>query len=589
MRFSSNRFVSIPIALVACALLLPMSGWAQGLGTIRGRVVEAGSGRPLGEVQVYVEGADRGAITDAGGNYVLSNIPTGARVIRTRRVGYAPVTRSVDVVGGTATPLDFTIRQAVISLDEVVVTGVPTETSRRTLGNAITTIDAASEVAKTATLTLPELLAARAPGVTVLQSSGTPGTSGTIRVRGIGTLTGGSSPVVYIDGVRLASGAAGNFRNSWRGPSTDIKTTSTGDGQDASLLGSLNPEDIESVEVIKGPAAATLYGADAANGVIQIITKRGRVGEQKPQWRARLQRGQSDWSGDKRTNYTTCTAARIAAGAAGWPGCVGATPGTVLTYSGLANPGVLRGGRVGEASVSLTGGGNGYSYFTGATQSSEQGVVTNSEFNLKSGRANFTFYPTSKINYGVNIAYSQSNTRFPMNDDGGGLLQAAWLYVPGKALSVGQTEGFQGGSPIAFSIYDNRIRTDRVTVGSTLNLNMTNWFSNRLIVGADMSNGLANRYIAPGSLWSPNEGQMTQGEPRNNIYTLNYAGTVSTPFPLARSLTSALSFGAQYTNSQYRNTLSQGNGFASGNVKDINLAVVRTGWSEYVDTKSLGV
>src|SRR4051812_19606223 len=191
MRFPSiNRFVSIPIALAACALLLPAVGWAQALGTIRGRVVEAGSGRPLGEVQVYVEGAQRGAITDAGGNYVLSNLAPGTRLIRTRRVGYAPATRSVEVIPGAPTPVDFTIGQAVISLDEVVVTGVPTETSRRTLGNAITTIDAASEVAKTATLTLPELLAARAPGVTVLQSSGTPGTSGTIRVRGIGTLTG---------------------------------------------------------------------------------------------------------------------------------------------------------------------------------------------------------------------------------------------------------------------------------------------------------------------------------------------------------------------------------------------------------------
>jgi TonB-dependent SusC/RagA subfamily outer membrane receptor len=578
-----NRLVITACALAAAAIVLPGIATAQ-TGTIRGRVIETGSGRPLGEVQVYVDGADRGAITDASGNYVLSNVVPGHRIVRTRRVGYSPVSREIDIAAGTSVPVDLTLNPAVISLDQVVVTGVPTETSKRTLGNAITTIDASSEVAKTVTLSVPELLAARAPGVTVLQSSGTPGAAGTIRIRGIGSVTGATAPVVYIDGVRIASGAAGNFRNSWRGPSTDISTRSTGDGQDASLLGDLNPEDIESVEVIKGPAAATLYGADAANGVIQIITKRGSAGEQKPQWRGRFQAGQSNWSVDKRTNYTTCDAARIAAGPSAWPGCVGQTPGTVLTYTGLAVPGVLRGGRVGESNLSLTGGGQGYSYFTAVTQSREQGVVTNSENTLKSGRANFAFYPTQHINYAVNVAYSQSNIRFPMGDDGGNLLQAAWTYVPGKALLAGQQVGFAGGPPVNFSVYDNRLRTDRVTIGSTLNVNPFTWFANRLIVGADMSNGLANRYIAPGSLWAPNEGQMTQGEPRNNIYTVNYAGTISTPFPLRPSLTSALSFGAQYTNSQFRNTLSQGNDFASASIRDINLAAVRTGWSEFVDT-----
>jgi TonB-linked SusC/RagA family outer membrane protein len=579
---------------VATGMALPPTALpAQvGTGTVRGRVIEAGSGRPVAEVQVNLDGSSRIAITGANGSYALSNVPAGRRTLRAKLLGFAPAAREIDVISAGTTISDFSLTQVAISLDEVVVTGVPSATSKRTLGNAITTINAAAETEKTATLNVAELLQARAPGVTVMQSSGTVGTAGTIRIRGIGSLTGSSSPVVYVDGVRIASGAASNFRNSYETPSSSISTRLTGGGQDASLLGDLNPEDIQSIEVIKGPAAATLYGADAANGVIQIITKRGQTGEQAPQWHARAQAGSSTWALDRRTNYTTCTSTLIAAtrpdGGAAWPGCRGQAVGTVLSYSGLSNPGVLRAGEIGNYSLSLAGGGQGHSYFTALSRSRENGVVRNSEYSLSSARANFSFIPTEKVNYSVNLSYSQANTRFPMGDDSGNLLGAAWTFQPGRALDAGQTEGFAGGSPVQFEIYDNRLRTDRVITGTTLHVNPFTWFQNRLTVGADLTNSLANRYVAPGSLWSPNEGQLTQGSPRNSTYNLDYAGTITSGLPLVNGISSALSFGAQYINSQYRNTISQGTNFASGSLRDINLAAVHSGWSEYVDIKSLG-
>jgi TonB-linked SusC/RagA family outer membrane protein len=588
-RRNINRLTTIACALIASAIGLSSTALAQA-GSIRGRVVEAGSGRGVSDVQISVDGSDRIAITNAGGNYVFSNVPSGPQTVRVRRLGFAPTSRVVEVPPGTPAIADFTVGQTSISLDEVVVTGVPTATSRRTLGNAITVLDASGEVAKTATNNVAELLQARAPGVTVLQSSGDPGTSGTVRIRGIGSLTGATSPVVYVDGVRVASNSAGSFNNSWRTPNSSLSVRQGGHGQDASLLSNINPEDIESIEVIKGPAASTLYGADAANGVIQIITKRGSAGEQKQQWRARIQTGQTNWSLDKRPSYTTCTPTLIAAGPAAWPGCQGVAPGTVLSYTTLDKPGVLRGGNVGELSLSVTGGGQAYSYFSAVTQNREQGVIANSDYDIKSARANFGFTPSERVNYSVNVSYSQANTRFPMGGDGGNLLGAAWTFAPGRALATGQEEGFSGigSSAEGFSVYDNRLRTDRVIVGSTINVNPSSWFHNRLTVGADLSNGLAIRYLAPFSLFST-EGQMTQGEPRNSIYTLDYAGTITSRLPLANSLTSALSFGTQYTNSQYRNTLSQGANFASASVRDINLAAVHGGWSEFVDVKSLGL
>ncbi|MEP6730775.1 MAG: SusC/RagA family TonB-linked outer membrane protein [bacterium] len=582
------------LAVVASVVTTPCSLRAQvGTGTVRGTVIQSGAGRPVPDVQVYVEGTARYAITSANGSYILSNVPAGKRTVRAKLIGFAPFRRDIDVAAAATTTADISLAPTVVTLDELVVTGVPAATSKRTVGNAITTVNAAVESEKTATSSVAELLQGRAPGVTVLQSSGTVGTSGTIRIRGVGSLASSSNPVVYVDGVRIGSGPAANFRNSYESPSSMIGARETGGGQDASLLGQLNPEEIQSIEIIKGPAASTLYGADAANGVIQIITKRGRAGEQAPQWRGRTQLGQTDWALDKRSNITTCTADRIAAkqptGGAAWPGCQGMTPGSTLSLSSLSSPGVLRSGKIGDVSLSLTGGGQGYSYFSAVNHTGEDGVVKNSEYSLNSARTNFSFYPSDKVTYAVSLSYAQGNTRFPMGDNGTNLLEAAWTFTPGKALDAGQTDGFQGGSPIAFDIYDNRLRSDRVIAGTTLNVNPTTWFLNRLTVGADINSSLANRYIAPGSLWSPNEGQMTQGAPRNNIYNVDYAGTITTGLPLKREMTSALSFGAQYINSQYRNTISQGNNFASGTLKDINLAAVHSGWSEFVDIKSLGV
>jgi TonB-linked SusC/RagA family outer membrane protein len=586
--------VSVRAVVLALAVSPVGSAGAQSLGTIRGTVTERGSGSPLGRVEVVLDGSARGAVTGANGSYVLSAVPAGTHTLRARLIGFAPGVQTVTVQAGGAATASFALAQSAVSLDKIVVTGVPMATSARTLGNAVTTVNAAEVSRQTATVNVSELLQARAPGVSVMQSSGTAGTAGTIRIRGIGSLVSSTNPVVYVDGVRIASGAAGNFRNSYESPAQATSAFQTGGGQDAGLLGNVSAEEIESIEVIKGPAAATLYGADAANGVIQIITKHGRAGEQLAQWRMRAQGGLNDWSLSKRTNLTTCTAERIGqqlanGGGPAYPGCQSLSPGTVVSSSGLSSPGVLRNGAVGNFALSLTGGGQGYSYFTEVGRTQDQGVIRNNDYDMSSGRANFSFIPQERLSYSVNLGYSRSHTRFPMGDNGANLLESAWTAQPGTPTPAGQMPGFAFGTPVNFDIYDNRLVTDRVTAGTTLSYAPAAWFHNQVVLGADLTSGLANRYIAPGSLWSPNEGQMTQGSPRSTVYTANYAGTVTTPLPRFASLSSALSFGAQFLNQQTQNTISQGNGFLSASVKDIRLATVTTGWDEYSDIKSLGL
>jgi len=551
-------------------------------GTIHGTVTEAGSGRPLNGALVAIAGSQRTAVTGAGGEYTLTGVPAGRHLLRASMIGHRTAELTVEVADGAVAAASFQLATAAVQLDRLVVTGTAGATERRAIGNAVTTIDAAEITDRVVNNTVTELLQAKAPGVTILQSSGSPGTASNIRIRGVGSLAASSEPVIYVDGVRVQSNAGGSFRNNWQTPQPGQLA---GGGQTASALDAINPDDIESVEVIKGPAASTLYGADAANGVIQIITKKGRPGSQALQWNARLQGGRTDWGLDTRTSFTTCDAARISQPTE-WPGCQGVAPGTVLRENFL--DGALRTGQLRNLALSVRGGGEGYSFFGALDSDREQGVFPNSEEKRAGARANFAFYPSHTVDFAVNLSYAQTRTAFPSTDNGPNVLEAAWTYQPGRAPQPGQTYGYNGGTPDQYDRYDNSLRGDRVTLGTTLNYRPFPWFRNRLTVGGDISARQANRYVPPGGIFAPTVGQMTQGTPRNNLYTVDYAGTVEGTLPLT-SLSSAFSFGAQYNHTEYRNTVAQGTGFPTDLVSNVTSATVRQSWDEFLEVKNLGM
>src|SRR5687767_2325436 len=318
------------------------------LGVVSGRVTDRANAAPIVGATLAIEGTRLTATSNDSGAYRIPGVPPGGYTLVVRRIGYARTSRAITLEADQTITVDIALDPTASTLDQIVVTGVPGAVSKRTLGNAITTIDAEELTGKVVNTSVTELLQASAPGVTVMRSSGTPGTGGTIRIRGVGSLTGAVSPVVYVDGVRIHSGVTGNFRNSWESPAPMLARS--GGGQDAFSLDMMDPDEIESIEVIKGPAAATLYGADAANGVIQIITKKGTRGEQKLQWTAKAQAGQTDWGLDRRESFTTCTAARIADtlanGSRAYPGCQGRAANSVLGLTSLERPGALRDGNL---------------------------------------------------------------------------------------------------------------------------------------------------------------------------------------------------------------------------------------------------
>ena len=582
---------SVLVNAAGQVIVVPAEGGQ--LGTVAGRVTDRATGQPLQGATVSLEGARLAAATGEDGRYQIRSVPPGTYALRVRRIGFESATRQVNVLADQETTADFALQAAPDVLAQVVVTGVPEATSRRSLGNAVTTIDVGEMQEKVSNANVTELLEGKAPGVSVQPGGGSPGTGASIRIRGAGSLVGGTAPVVYVDGVRIYTGAQGNFWNSWR--SQRGGETANGAGQDAMALDMFRPEDIESIEVIKGPAAATLYGAEAANGVIQIITKKGTRGEQRTTWSAKAQVGRTDWAVDRPTNYTTCTPAAIASafddGSPRFPGCQGVAPGTILRASSLDLPGVLRTGAVRTYALSARGGGPGFSFYATGERSAEQGVFYNSANEQTGARANFSVHPSERVDLSVSFGLNRTRTQFPINDDGYGLIQAAMLYRPGYALPLGEQgreDGFEGGNgPLRIYQWDNQLRATRVTAGATVNHRPLGWLAQRLTIGVDQNNRLADKFLPPGSLWS-GDGQAERGAPQNSLYTIDWAATASHLLP--RALASAFSVGAQYTSNQFRNVMGRGTTFAPVGARDIPQAASTSSdpGPGAIDQKSLG-
>jgi TonB-dependent starch-binding outer membrane protein SusC len=255
-----------PRAVLATAMLLfvaavPLDA-RQTTGRITGRVLDAGTNRPMSGVQVFIPQVGAGTMTDPAGRFLLLNIPVGDHVVTAQLVGYRQAQAAATVRVDEIATIELRLQQTAIDLEQIVVTGAGVAQERRKLGNTIATIDA-SRIENAPISDFSQILQGREPGVTSLPSSGFTGEGARIRIRGSSSLSQLNEPIVYVDGVRVDRSAM---------------TRSTGGQASASRLDDIPPDAIERIEILKGAAAATLYGTEASNGVIQIFTKRGSTG-----------------------------------------------------------------------------------------------------------------------------------------------------------------------------------------------------------------------------------------------------------------------------------------------------------------------
>jgi TonB-linked SusC/RagA family outer membrane protein len=264
-----GRLATSVIALACVAALFPAGAAAQGQSaTISGRVTSE-AGTPLVSASVFIEGLNVGTLTKDDGRYTF--IVPGARVngqqatITARLIGYKSQSAQITLSGGTITQ-NFTLTANPLRLGEVVVTGAGTETTREKLGNVINTVDSAA-ISRSNESNVVNAIAGQAPNVQIVSQSGEPGASSYIRIRGIKSLNGNAQPLFIVDGVPIDNSSTSTESNSGAGT---VESNRASD---------INPNDIESIDILKGAAAAAIYGARASDGVVLITTKSGHSGQ----------------------------------------------------------------------------------------------------------------------------------------------------------------------------------------------------------------------------------------------------------------------------------------------------------------------
>ncbi len=268
------------------------SASAQAVGAVVGRIMDQKSGQGIPHASVLLEGTSYRAASSGDGGYVVQGVPAGSYHMAVRVLGYASLTKLVTVVADSTVRLDFALAPAVATLNEVVVTGAGPQ-RRIELGNAIATINADSVSRQAPVTDLTDLLSGRAANVDVLSGTGMVGDGPAIRIRGRSSITGSNDPIVFVDGVRTDASPGGT-----RDVFGAVSFSPT-----PSALNDLNPNELESIEILRGPSAATEYGTDAANGVIVIKTKHGQAGP--PRWDVGTEQGITAVPGHFPLNYTS--------------------------------------------------------------------------------------------------------------------------------------------------------------------------------------------------------------------------------------------------------------------------------------------
>ncbi|HET7585928.1 MAG TPA: SusC/RagA family TonB-linked outer membrane protein [Gemmatimonadaceae bacterium] len=532
-------------ALLAIPLLAPAAR-AQQVGTITGRVVDADDQQPLPEVQVLVVGTTIGARTGADGRYRISGVSAGQHTLRTLRLGYASATLRVDVPAGGNVEANFTLQKSVSILEQVVVTATGAEQRRREAGNSVGTINVDS-VELAPVQTFSQLINGRVAGLSVLESGGTTGTGARIRIRGANSLSLSNEPLIIVDGARLNSDA-----NSL---SIDVG------GQEPSRLNDINPDDIENVEVLRGPAATGLYGTQAANGVIQITTKHGRSG--RTRWTMYAEGGAVNennhypanfggW-GDTDTDFPTCDLITQSFGAC--------TQDSLAVFNPLETHSPFRTGFRQQYGLSLAGGNERTTFFLSGDYENEDGVYRTNDLQRYNLRANVSTQLRDELQIRVNTGYLSSDLDLPGNDN------TFFGYVSNGLAGLPIDGESQGYDPIGPDLLDQileRQEIERYTASVNGDYRPLSWLSVNGTVGLDIVNRFDSETFPTGVIqfFGEDIGSRQSNRFQSGTYTSNVsaAGT----FELTPDVHTTTTAGFQWQREMLRGTLASGFGLAAG-------------------------
>ena len=392
---------------------LPGGAWAQAR-VIAGRVTDSTSNNPITGVQVTVKGTRLSAFSDQQGNYEIG-APAGPAVLTFRAIGY----KARDVsVAPEATTANAVLGRDVFNLEEVVVTGQATGVEQRNLANAVAVVNTRDIAQAPPAADFQQDLAGKVPGALIQSNNGAPGGGVQIQLGGTNTILGDFQPLYVVDGVIVSDADIGS--------NIGVIDANVSHSEDNSpnRLADLNPDDIASIEVLNGASASAIYGSKAANGVIIITTKRGRLG--KPQFSLSQRLGFSEASHLLGLRHFTSAQEAIAAGFDSAAVVANWDPNRNIDYEQL-----LAGNKPlsSETDLSMSGGTETTRYYVSGLVKHDAGIVTNTGYHKQALRLNVDQNIGSrlKVSVGLNPIHS-TNQRGVTNNDNYSV--SYWMALP---------------------------------------------------------------------------------------------------------------------------------------------------------------
>jgi TonB-linked SusC/RagA family outer membrane protein len=548
-----------------------MPAWGQ-QASVTGRVTDATTGRPIAAAHITIAGTTLGAHTNAEGVYNIRGAAPGLLTLRASSVGFGENTQQVTVTAGQAATANFELRPVAFALPQLVVTATG-EQRRVEIGNAIAHVNAAELTKRASVTNMADLLTARAAGVMVVPGTQT-GAGVRVRIRGNSSISLSNNPIYVIDGVRVEG-------------TTGSSSIGVG-GTTAARVNDINPDEIESIEIVRGPSASTLYGTDAANGVIVIRTKRGVAG--RPQWTYFTEQtaiqdrnpypeayrawrtGTTGTTNSTPANTVQCFLSQVASGACAQDSV------TVYNLHKDSDATPYGTGYRQQHGLSVGGGNETVRYFLQGNWEDETGVMKVPEFDRRwlasrgmsllpeqerpnhlgklSGRANLNITLPHNLDLAISTGYISSSLRLPRSDDSGTPGIAANTYGgPGFKFNVNSAGdtlyGWREYTPRRIYQATTTQDIDRLISSIGGNWSPQPWLSVRGTFGLDFIGRWETQLCRFDECTSSGDrlGFKTDNRSRFGTYTAELGGTASRE--LTADIESQTSIGAQYTRSTF--------------------------------------
>ncbi len=534
-------------------------------GQVVGVVVDQANAQPVEGGKVLVQGTNLSGTTDRLGHFIIRGVTAGAVTLRAQRLGFRPATLVVQVPANDSVSVRFQLTLSVVELESVVTTGTGGAVQKKQLGAPIGIVNV-DNIAETKPVPdLSSALMAQVPGLRSLDGGGGAGAAKDLRIRGMASFSLSQRPAVYVDGVKLDTKAV-----DWSStmPNQGCCNFNGGVGEDR--LSDLNPNDIEHIEVLKGPAAATLYGSDASHGVIQIFTKKGRL-DSPPTWNFAFTGG---WDRAPE-NYPTHL----------YPNFKGADGTQALDM----NKTLIGNGPYQDYQVNVNGGANKATYFVSGGFAKEVGSIQPNDERRGTLRVNVDWQPSAKLNFEARSSYGRNYinslqggnnwTALTGNASNGDPRNATKLRPYGEAwVSVADIQKMRSFSD-----------ANRYTGGATVSYQGTANFLTRFNVGVDLTNDNKQRFFPyEGNFGSASvfNGEKDDAYRYYSNYTADYLAQYSLRLP--HGVTSDFALGGQGYYETEQLNVAVGKQYPGPGVSTVTAASQTFGSESYAHTVNVG-